>query len=74
MHALSLCTLCKHKVRGEPRCAAFPDGIPRRFLMGEAVHVKPAEGDGGVTFEPAADLSESERRLAARAAGSATGS
>lgn len=29
------CGNCEHKFEGAARCAAFPRGIPERFLMGE---------------------------------------
>ena len=33
----SLCASCRH-YNGEYACAAFPDGIPERFLTGEESH------------------------------------
>lgn len=48
---------------GAPYCAAFPDGIPRQILTGEADHRDPFPGDGGIRFdefysEPAANGGE----------------
>lgn len=57
---LSLCTFCKHRAPERPdRCAAYPDGIPRPFRLGLDVHVLPAEGDKGISFEPG-DLSDDQ--------------
>ena len=32
-------------------CEAFPKGIPEEILSGEDEHLKPVEGDGGLTYE-----------------------
>ncbi len=46
------CHLCKHDIRGEVGCKAFPDGIPFPILRGEHDHSKPYPGDNGIRFEP----------------------
>jgi hypothetical protein len=54
-----MCGGCKHLTRtpGEPplldpKCAAFPAGIPNEILLSKADHRKPFAGDNGITFEP----------------------
>jgi hypothetical protein len=65
MRRLSLCIFCVHLAKGLPMtCKAFPEGIPRRFALGDEVHVEPAEGDHGIQFELAEGLDESCRRVA----------
>ena len=51
------CDKCKHLVRDDLSCAAFPDGIPDDILEREFDHRKPypnAESpvDNGIRFEP----------------------
>lgn len=41
--------------QGEPRCAAFPDGIPAEIWAG-GDHTAPWPGDHGILFEAAAGL------------------
>lgn len=59
----SLCDHCKHR-RSEETCAAFPDGIPSRFIgfHFNADHRRPFEGDNGIQFEPKDE--EARRRVA----------
>ena len=47
----SLCDKCKHLNKDKVSCKAFPRLIPREFLLGEALHNKPYEGDKGIRFE-----------------------
>ena len=50
---LTLCPTCKHlnaSPTGEATCAAFPHGVPARFLDGTESHRTPAEGDGGIVY------------------------
>lgn len=49
-----VCIDCKHYIneKGEPKCAAFPEGIPEDIWMGEVDHSEPYEGDNGIQFEP----------------------
>jgi len=42
----SACYRCLYLLN-EAKCQAFPDGIPERFLSGEAVHLEVVEGQGG---------------------------
>lgn len=48
--------LCLSCIWGEtyewPKCAAYPDGIPEKFLSGEKAHVEPEKDDGGIHFRP----------------------
>lgn len=49
-----ICGGCKH-LQGtllDPKCDAFPAGIPRDILLSEADHRKPFPGDNGIRFEP----------------------
>lgn len=50
------CMPCKHLVLkrpidGNPRCSAYPDGIPIEILMNEVDHRQPYKGDNGIQFE-----------------------
>jgi hypothetical protein len=36
----------------EPRCTAFPDGIPNEILLSRADHRQPFAGDNGIRFDP----------------------
>ena len=49
-----ICIGCAHLVGTlrDPRCAAFPAGIPREILHSKVDHRQPHHGDQGVTFEP----------------------
>jgi hypothetical protein len=53
-----ICGGCKHLVRdndrplADPKCGAFPAGIPTPILLSQADHRKPYEGDKGILFEP----------------------
>lgn len=50
---LPACFMCKHVQQGDngPKCAAFPDGIPRRYL--EVPHTTVvAEQVGTTVYEP----------------------
>ena len=38
-------------------CAAFPDGIPFEIAYGVNLHTKPFEGDHGIRYEKASNLS-----------------
>lgn len=52
--AAPICAVCKHR-RGDlrdPKCDAFPDGIPNEILLSKADHRKPFPGDNGIVFEP----------------------
>jgi hypothetical protein len=41
-----------------PRCKAFPQGIPSAIFRDGFDHRKPYEGDGGVLFEPKSQVDE----------------
>lgn len=59
---LSLCLYCKHRLEGPSmRCLAYPDGVPRRFRLGDDLHIRPTEGDHGVQYEMADGLTESQK-------------
>jgi len=49
-----LCTTCKHFTpeKGNPKCAAFPNGVPDDIFWGDHDHRKPYPGDGGIVYEP----------------------
>lgn len=49
----SRCHLCKHKFKGHPGCAAFPQGLPHLLATGDAMHWPnlPFAGDQGIRFE-----------------------
>lgn len=55
----NICSGCRRLDRGDyegqPRCEAFPQGIPWPILDGEADHRKPYENDNGFRFEPTSD-------------------
>lgn len=49
-----ICGGCKH-LRGdlrEPKCDAFPAGIPNEILLSRADHRQPFAGDQGIRFDP----------------------
>jgi len=49
-----ICGGCKH-LRGnlmDPKCDAFPEGIPREILLSEADHRTAFPGDNGIQFDP----------------------
>lgn len=52
----SICGYCRHRLDEgddtEPRCAAFPNGIPDDIRRRGFDHRNPYEGDGGIMFEP----------------------
>lgn len=48
----ALCGSCEHIHRDGRTCAAFPEGIPTRYLVGSDRHLRPAAGDGGITYRP----------------------
>lgn len=49
------CFNCTHffgRVKGKPRCHAFPDGIPNEIILSpESTHDKPYPGDHGIQFK-----------------------
>ena len=49
------CFNCAHfegMIKGKPRCAAFPDGIPKDIILSkEPAHQTPYPGDHGLIFE-----------------------
>ena len=46
------CIYCKHYNSKRPgTCTAFPRDIPAKFILGEAEHLTPYEGDHGIQFE-----------------------
>lgn len=49
---VGICHRCRHRGSDPFRCKAFPDGIPNVILVGEYVHIRPFQGDGGVLFSP----------------------
>jgi hypothetical protein len=65
MKRSSLCNYCRYRHPGTPMtCDAYPEGVPARFRFGSEKHVEPAEGDHGLQFEMAPDLSPPLQQLA----------
>ncbi len=55
--AAPICVGCTHR-RGDlldPRCDAFPDGIPNDILLSQSDHRQPHYGDSGIRFDPVDD-------------------
>ncbi len=46
-----MCNKCKHRIPGEARCKAFPEGIPQEILSKRVSHREPYPGDHGIQFE-----------------------
>ena len=42
------CAYFQGRIRGEQRCKAFPDGIPKEMFKQGATHDTPVDGDHGV--------------------------
>lgn len=53
-----ICGGCTHLTRNndrplaDPKCGAFPEGIPTPILLSQADHRQPFEGDKGIRFDP----------------------
>lgn len=49
-----ICVGCKHLIGTllDPKCAAFPDGIPNEILLSKLDHRQPVAGDHGIQFAP----------------------
>jgi hypothetical protein len=49
-----ICAVCVHLVGDllDPKCAAFPDGIPSPILLSQADHRQAYSGDHGIQFQP----------------------
>jgi hypothetical protein len=53
-----ICGSCSHLNRSsdrpllDPRCSAFPKGIPNEILLSKADHRQPFAGDNGIRFDP----------------------
>lgn len=62
MEPLGICHLCRHKRTSAATCTAFPDGIPKPFLVGEKKHLQTVDGDSGITFVPVAGVTMAEAR------------
>ncbi len=60
------CLDCKH-FQGAGRCAAFPDGIPEKYLKGAIHHAPDGTEVGGLIWE-AADPTKDQSRRDARIA------
>ena len=56
--ASPICGGCRHLVRDDdrplfdPKCGAFPAGIPWEILLSHADHRQPFPGDKGIRFDP----------------------
>lgn len=46
------CARCRQAFPGEPRCNAFPGGIPMPILAGMVDHREPFPGDGSIRWTP----------------------
>jgi len=50
MMPTTICFICKH-YKGDRKCKAFPEKIPKEIFFGEKDHTKKFKGDNGITFE-----------------------
>ena len=52
--AAPICAGCVHLFGDlrDPKCAAFPAGIPTEILLSRVDHRQPYPGDLGITFKP----------------------
>lgn len=46
-----ICLLCSRLRDSGMTCEAFPDGVPLRIIRGESLHLRPEDGDHGLTFQ-----------------------
>lgn len=61
MHSRPMCIYCKHRHDLTVKCDAYPDGIPKEiFFTSEVDHRESYEGDNGIQFEPAEDVTEED--------------
>ena len=44
-----MCNHCVHRIKGGPKCKAFPDGIPKDLML-RGKHDTPYPGDNGYRF------------------------
>lgn len=65
MTSTPMCLFCRRRAESPVGCSAFPLGIPGEILSGSYDHRQPFDGDGGITFEEAADLTPENRKVLA---------
>ena len=46
----NICVICQH-YKGNDKCSPYPDGIPKKILLGIHDHRKPFPGDNGIRFK-----------------------
>ena len=59
--SISQCPSCKNiraDEKGDPKCNAFPKGIPEAIFSAEFDHTKPFKGDKGIRYEPVSKAQE----------------
>lgn len=52
------CAFCTHYFAGKLQCTAYPEGIPKAILEGDADHRLPYPGDHGIRLKLKPGLSE----------------
>jgi len=63
-----LCYFCEHFFGQDQEpwtCAAFPNGIPEKFVYGGEYHLEAVKGDGGTVFKQSAELDDGEKEFVA---------
>jgi hypothetical protein len=61
---MSQCVFCAHKHASAGTCDAYPEGIPDVMLLNQHDHRLPFEGDRGIQFREAPEVTEYRKRKA----------